>query len=122
MKKVFTILVHAFIGWAFCAAIMGFGPQFFSMQTTLILHAIGGPLGFVLISFNYFKKYFYTTPFQTALIFVGFVIVIDFFLVALLILKNLDMFLSPLGTWIPFSLIFIVTLLTGEMIKPLKNY
>jgi hypothetical protein len=43
---------------------------------------------------------------QTALIFVGFVIVVDFFVVALLINKSLDMFASLLGTWIPFALIF----------------
>ena len=122
MRKFFIVFVHAFIGWAFCAAIMGIGPLLFSMKTTLIIHAIGGPLGFAAISFNYFRKYYYTSPLQTAIFFVGFVIVVDFFLVALVILKNFDMFLSPLGTWIPFFLIFLVTLITGELIKPLKNY
>lgn len=122
MRKFFVIFIHAFIGWAFCTAMMGIGPQLFSMQTTLIIHAIGGPLGFAVISFNYFRKYYYTSPLQTAMVFVGFVIIVDFFLVALVILKSFDMFLSPLGTWIPFALIFLVTLLTGELIKPLKNY
>jgi hypothetical protein len=50
---------------------------------------------------------------QTALIFVGFVLTVDFLLVALLILKSLEMFTSPLGTWIPFALIFASTYLTG---------
>ncbi len=122
MRKFFVIFIHAFIGWAFCAAIMGIGQLLFSMQTTLIIHAIGGPLGFAAISFNYFRKYWYTSPLQTAIIFVGFIIVVDFFLVALVILKSLEMFLNPLGTWIPFTLIFLVTLFTGEIIKPLKNY
>ena len=122
MKKAFIIFLHAFIGWAFCAALMGIGQQIFSMPTTLIIHAIGGPLGFAVLSFNYFKKYWYTTPLQTAIFFAGFVIGVDFFLVALLFLKNFDMFLSPLGTWIPLALIFIVIFFTGEFLKSLKNY
>ncbi len=112
-KKIFTILIHAFIGWAICAAIMGIGMQLFSMKTTLIIHAIGGPFGFLILSLIYFKKYNYTTPLSTAIIFIGFIIFMDFFLVALLIEKSVDMFKNPLGTWIPFVLIFLTTYLTG---------
>jgi hypothetical protein len=50
---------------------------------------------------------------QTALIFVGFVITVDFLLVALVINHSLAMFASLLGTWIPFALIFASTYLTG---------
>ena len=38
---------------------------------------------------------------------------VDFLVVALLILHSLDMFASLLGTWIPFTLIFTSTYLTG---------
>jgi len=55
---------------------------------------------------------------QTALIFVGFVIVVDFFLVALLINRSLEMFTSLLGTWIPFALIFTSTYVTGLIVTP----
>ena len=115
-KKIVTILIHAFIGWAICAAIMGIGMQLFSMKTTLIIHAIGGPLAFLIISLIYFKKFNYTTPLLTAIIFIGFIIFMDFFLVALLIEKSFDMFKNPFGTWIPFALIFLTTYLTGVMI------
>ncbi len=115
-KKIFTILIHAFIGWAICASIMGIGMQSFSMKTTLIIHAIGGPLGFVILSLIYFKKFNYTTPFQTAIIFLAFIIFMDFFIVALLIEKSFSMFKSLLGTWIPFILIFGVTYLTGLIV------
>lgn len=118
-KKIFTILIHAFIGWAFCAAIMGIGMQSFSMKTTLIIHAIGGPLGFLILSLIYFKKFHYATPLQTAIIFISFIIFMDFFLVALVIQKSFDMFKNPLGTWIPFVLIFLSTYLTGVVI--IKN-
>jgi hypothetical protein len=52
----------------------------------------------VLVSLLYFKKFNYTTPLQTALIFVGFVIIVDFLVVALLINRSLAMFASLLGT------------------------
>jgi len=43
--------------------------------------------------------------------------VVDFFVVALLINKSLAMFASPLGTWIPFALIFASTLVTGSLLS-----
>jgi hypothetical protein len=107
------VMGHAFVGWAFCAAIMGVGLAITSVQTTLIAHAIGGPLGFAVISLFYFKKYNYTTPIRTALIFVGFVVFMDVFLVALVIEKSFQMFASILGTWIPFALTFVATYLSG---------
>ncbi len=113
-KKLITLLVHAFIGWALCAATMGIGMATTSLQNALIVHAIGAPIFFTIVSLNYFKKFNYTTPLQTAMIFVGFVIVVDFFVVALLINRSLEMFGSLLGTWIPFALIFTSTYLTGE--------
>ena len=112
-RKIVTILIHAFVGWALCAATMGIGMATTSMQNTLIIHAIGAPIYFFAVSWFYFKKFSYTAPLQTALIFVGFVIVVDFFVVALLINRSLEMFASLLGTWIPFALIFASTYLTG---------
>jgi hypothetical protein len=96
---------------------MGIGMQLFSMKTTLIIHAIGGPVAFLILSLIYFKKFNYTSPLLTAIIFIGFIIFMDFFLVALLIEKSFDMFKSPLGTWIPFALIFIVTYFTGRIVS-----
>lgn len=113
MKKIIIVLAHAFVGWALCAATIGIGMAVTSEQTALILHAIGAPIFFTIVSLNYFKKFNYTSPLQTALIFVGFVITVDFFVVALLINRSLEMFASLLGTWIPFALIFTSTYLTG---------
>ncbi|HEX6384500.1 MAG TPA: hypothetical protein VF177_07510 [Anaerolineae bacterium] len=74
---------------------------------------IGAPIYFTIVSLIYFKKFNFTTPLQTAIIFVGFVIAVDFFVVALSINRSLAMFASLLGTWIPFVLIFTSTYLTG---------
>ena len=113
IREAVIILVHAFIGWALCAATMGIGMATLSMQNALIIHAVGAPIFFTVISLIYFHNFNYTSPLQTALIFVGFVITVDFFVVALLINRSLDMFTSLLGTWIPFALIFLSTYLTG---------
>jgi hypothetical protein len=71
------------------------------------------PIFFTIVSLIYFKKFNYTTPLQTALIFVGFVIAADFFVVALLMNRSLEMFANLLGTWIPFAFIFTSTYVTG---------
>jgi hypothetical protein len=115
-KTPIVITTHAFIGWVFCGAIMGIGRQVTSIQNTLIIHAIGAPIIFTIVSLVYFKKFNYSTPLQTAIFFVSFIILMDFFVVALLIEKSFAMFESVLGTWFPFVLIFFSTYLTGSYI------
>jgi hypothetical protein len=117
LKQWCIILAHAFMGWAICAVIMGVGMAVTTMPTTLILHAILGPFGFMILSIIYFKIFNYTKPLPTAMIFISFIIFMDAFIVALLILKNFTMFKSVLGTWLPFTLIFLVTYFTGRMIQ-----
>jgi hypothetical protein len=112
-KKFLVIVVYAVIGWALCFATIGIGRALLPMQTALIIHAIAAPIFFVLLSMSYFKRFGYTTPLQTALLFVGIVIGLDFFVVSLLILRSTEMFTSILGTWIPFALIFASTYMTG---------
>lgn len=88
-----------------------------TLDNTLVIHAIGAPIFFAVISLIYFRKFNYTTPLQTAVIFIAFVIAMDFFVVALLINRSFEMFTSLLGTWIPFALIFTSTVLTGVFYK-----
>ena len=115
-KKVLIILAHAFVGWAFCTASMLIGMATMSIENALIVHAIAAPIIFTIVSLVYFKVFNYTTPLQTGLIFVSFVILVDFFVIALLVNRSLEMFASPLGTWIPFALIFTSTYLTGTLV------
>jgi len=75
------------------------------------------PIYFAILSWLYFRNFHYTTPLQTAGIFISFVVFMDFFLVALVINKSLDMFTSLIGTWIPFVLIFSSTYLTGLLVR-----
>jgi hypothetical protein len=53
---------------------------------------------------------------QTAFVFVSFVFLMDFFIVAMAVQKSFEMFASILGTWIPFALIFGSTYLVGSHI------
>lgn len=111
-----VLLAHAFVGWALCFAAMGVGQAVTNLQTALVVHAIAAPLIFCGVSSIYFRRFAYTTPFQTAIAFTSFVIVTDLFLVAVVILRSLAMFASPLGTWLPFALIFGSTWATGVLL------
>lgn len=112
-SKIAIILGHALVGWALCGATMGIGMAVTSTGHALVVHAILAPVFFAAVSLIYFSKFHYTTPAQTAGIFVSLVIAMDFLVVALLINRSLDMFTSLLGTWIPFVLIYTSTYLTG---------
>jgi hypothetical protein len=113
LSGVVAMLLHALAGWAYCGLLIGVGRRFLSMRATLAVHAIGAPIGFGLLSLLYFKRFASTTPLQTAVVFLSVVIAMDAFLVAPVFERSYAMFASPLGTWIPFALIFSATYLTG---------
>jgi len=114
-RQILIILIFAFIGWAACGATMGIGMSLTTIDAALIIHAIGAPVYFIIVSLVYFKRFNYTTPLTTGAIFISFVVIVDFFLVALAINRNLDMFRSFLGTWLPFILIFSATWVMGRV-------
>ncbi len=117
LRQGLVLILLGLFGWALCGTIMFVGMALIDMQTTLVIHLIGAPIIFTLISLFYFTKLNYTSPIQTGIIFLSIIILMDFFLVALVINRNLDMFLSPVGTWIPFLFIFLSTYQTGMMIS-----
>ena len=119
-KKIAIVLIHALIGWVLCGATIGVGFALTSQANALVIHLILAPIFFILISLVYFRKFKYTTPLQTATTWTLFVIVVDFFIVAMLINKNFDMFTGPgsiIGSWLPFLFIFLATWLTGTLIS-----
>jgi hypothetical protein len=121
LKAAVIIAIHGIVGWALCGSIVMIGREFWPMDTTLIIHAIGAPIiagGLSLIYFNFFN---YTSPLQTAAIFVGIAILMDLVVVALLIEKSFEMFASLIGTWIPWALMFISTYLVGSQIAKRKD-
>jgi hypothetical protein len=115
--RIIIILLHAFVGWALCGAVMFIGMAMTSVENTLIVHAIFVPIIFAVISLIYYRRFNYTSPLQTAALFLAFVVLLDIVIVSLLINKSLVMFESILGTWIPLASIFIVTYITGILAK-----
>jgi hypothetical protein len=115
--KLLIVSIYAFMGWTICGAIMFIGTAVTSEFIALIIHALSAPIIFAVVSSFYFKKYDLTTPLETAALFVAFVVLLDFVVVALLINKSLAMFGNVLGTWIPFVLIFISTYYTGRKLE-----
>jgi hypothetical protein len=113
VKKIIIILVFALIGWGLCGAIIGIGRSVTSMDNTLIIHAVGAPIIFAGLSWLYYARFHFTSPLQTAAIFLGVVILMDAGVIAPFAEKSYAMFTSILGTWIPFALIFFSTLLVG---------
>ncbi|MGI9523952.1 MAG: hypothetical protein ACR2PG_20145 [Hyphomicrobiaceae bacterium] len=112
-KQTAILLGCAAAVWMFCGALIGIGRQYLSMDTTLIVHAVGAPIGAVVLSWLYFRNFAFTGPLVTATIFVATALILDVFVVALLIEKSFDMFQSVLGLWLPQILIFAATYVTG---------
>ena len=117
-KKTAIIVGFGVAVWAFCGALVGVGRQFMSMDMTLIVHAVGAPVGAAIASWFYFRNFYFTRPLATAAIFVGLSLVLDVLIVALLIEKSFDMFSSFLGVWLPQALIFSATYSTGKFMTP----
>ena len=114
------IAAHALVAWILCGAIVIVGREIWSIETTLIVHAIGVPIVFIFVSLIYFTYFSYTTPLQTATIFTLSAIFLDLVLVASIIEKSYEMFSSLIGTWIPFGLMFLTTYLIGSLIARRK--
>ena len=119
-KKIIIVLIHAFIVWTLCGATIAVGRSITTIELTLIIHAIGAPIFASIVAVLYYKKFNYTSPFWTAFIFLLFIIAMDAGLVAPVFEKSYRMFRSILGTWIPFSLIFMSTYITGLIIQSKK--
>ena len=114
------IAAHALVAWVVCGAIIAVGRQIWTMETTLIVHALGVPIVYLIASFVYFTYFSYTIPLQTATIFILSAIFLDLTVVATIIERSYAMFGSLIGTWIPFGLMFLTTYLIGSLITKKK--
>jgi hypothetical protein len=110
-------ILYALAGWLSCFAVMGICMGVFPMRTALIVHAAAAPLLFGGLSRIYFRKHPASGPLATACLFTGFVMLMDFFVVALVINRSLAMFASVIGTWLPFTLIFLSVWTTGIIVR-----
>ncbi|MDH3418672.1 MAG: hypothetical protein OEM78_04315 [Gammaproteobacteria bacterium] len=112
-----VLLAHGFVGWALCGAIMFIALRRTTAERALVIHAAGAPVVFAFLSVSYFSVFDFTSPLVTATTFAAVVVVMDVGIVAPFIEKSYAMFRSVLGTWIPFGLIFVVTLSVGALMS-----
>jgi len=96
---------------------MGVGLWVTTIETALILHAFAAPVVFMAVSLAYFRRLNSWSPLRTAALFLGTVVAMDVFVVALFVERSFAMFGSILGTWLPFVLIFLSTWWTGIAVR-----
>ena len=116
LSNVAVMAVHALAVWLLCGMLMFAGMSLFSLGYALVIHAIGAPIIAGLVAWFYFKRFHYASPLVTAFLFVGIVIFMDVFVVAMFIEQSFAMFASFIGTWLPFALIFMATYLIGHYV------
>ncbi len=110
--KLTILLIHALVGSALCAVTLSIGLAMLPFAEALLIHILLSPIFFIFISRFYFQKFSYSTPLQTAFVFLVVAMFMDFVLAGT-ITHRLDLFANFLATWIPFVLIFTATHLTG---------
>ncbi len=114
--KLTVLLGHGLTGWALTAAALGIGMAETSMGNALVIRAIAAPIGYVIVSFIYFRFLAFSSPLSTALTFLAVAVGLDFVLVGLVVRHSLDLFGSLPGTWIPFLSAFGATYLMGKLV------
>jgi hypothetical protein len=90
-------------------------------NTALVVHAIAAPVFFAALAWNYFRARGARDPLPTAFGWTALVILLDLVVVAAGIQRSLSMFTSFAGTWLPFTLIFLVTWGFGTMMSMMPS-
>jgi hypothetical protein len=116
-RQIVIIAASALVIWILCGALMFAALSPMSLESSLVVHAAGAPVIGAVVAWFYFKRFPYPSPLMTALLFVAVVILMDFFVVALLIERGFAMFASILGTWLTFALIFLAVYLTRHVVS-----
>ena len=115
-KQIVIIVLFALVGWAICGASIGIGMALMDETGALVLHAVVAPVAFGALAWLYAARFAHAGPLATAAAFLGVVVAMDVFVVAMLIQRSFAMFKSPLGTWLPFALIFLSAWIVGRAV------
>ncbi len=110
------LLAFGAAGWVLCAAIMAGLLAVVPLWLALTLHAVAAPTIFAALAVVYFRASGAHPPLTTALAVTAVVAVLDAVVVAGLVQRSADMFLSIAGTWLPFALILLSTWATGSIL------
>ncbi len=107
------LLAHGVAAWALCAATMAGLLRLTSTGVAIAAHAVLAPLIFTILAVRYFQDRNARDPLPTALTWTALVLLLDAAIVAGLVQRDLAMFTSVTGTWLPLALGFLATWLTG---------
>jgi hypothetical protein len=107
VARTLALFGFALLGWGLCGATIAVARSLVPMETALIVHAAAAPVIAGVLAYVYARYLAVTTPLRVAAVFIGVVVVMDAALVAPFIERSWAMFQSPIGTWIPFTLIFL---------------
>lgn len=113
------LFAHGLAGWMLCAATMAILTRVTSLGAALVLHAFLAPVIFGLVARRYFRARGARGALTTAVVFTGMVALLDLIVIAGFVQRSLALFGSFLGSWLPFALIFSVTLIMGESLSML---
>jgi proline iminopeptidase len=105
--RILALFGLALLGWGLCGATIGVARGLMPMETALVVHAVAAPIIAGTLAYLYARCCAVTTPVMTGLVFVGVPVVMDAVLIAPFVERSWDMFRSPIGTWIPFALMFL---------------
>jgi hypothetical protein len=113
MRKWAVLLGLAVAVWAFCGAIMFVGRAVTTLDTTLLVHLVGAPLGAAVAAFAFQRLSGGLSPVLVAASFVAVAVALDLVLVAPVFEKSFAMFGSVIGLWLPQALIFLAAWRAG---------
>lgn len=111
------LLAYGVLGWALCAAVTAALSQLTALGVTMVARAVLAPLVFLAISLLYFRPRGAREPLPTALSWLAILAVLDSAVVAGAVSDGLSRFTSILGAWLPYSLVFLATWLTGALMS-----
>jgi hypothetical protein len=120
IRKTGVILAHALAIWAFCGMVMGVLLTVTTPINAAAIHDVAALIFAVFAARFYFKKFAYTAPLLTAVLFALIIAAMDIFVVSMLIMGSFDMFKGVaglVGTWAFFVLMPLAVWLTGVSIK-----
>jgi len=102
-----VLVAFALVAWGLCGAIIGVARGLMPVESALIVHAVAAPIIAGSLAYVYARYCAGQAPLAIGAVFLGVVVVMDAGLIAPFVERSWDMFRSPIGTWIPFALIFL---------------
>jgi hypothetical protein len=104
-----TLTAFALVGWGLCGATFGVARGLMPLEAALLAHAVTAPVIAAVLAYAYARFLAGPGPLVIGAVFLGVVVVMDAGLIAPFVERGWGMFRSPVGTWIPFGLIFLAS-------------